>query len=135
MADIQEYTFEGEVSYAFIIKPNRYGKYSMNFYPKSDADRKAVKATGLRNSVKEDDRGFYYTFRSEIAPSVTDSKGEPVKDFIGDGSSVKATLTVERFTSATHGEITRGKLVGVVVTNLVPYVKKEGTATMGGVPA
>lgn len=128
---IEHYTFSGKIAWAFVSKPNSYGKFSLNFYPKDGEDRKAVKATGIRNGIKEDDgsksgvEGFFYVFRSDAAPSVTDSNGDPVTVLVGNGSEADITISVEKFMTKDYGEVTRSKLVSVVLTTLIPYEKKE----------
>lgn len=126
---IQEYEFEGTVKWAQVQRPDKkYGDYRLQFYP-GDADtRKAVKATGTMCKVKEDDDGFFYTFRSEIQPSVTDAAGNPFAQLIGNGSSAAVRITVEKFVSQQHGDVARTKLKAVIVTKLIPYEKKETPA-------
>lgn len=115
--------FTGMTKWAKVYKPDeKYGKYSLNFYPKDDADRKAIKATGIKNNTKEDDDGFYYVFRSEKAPTVVDNKGEEFDQIIGNGSTITVKLGVESFTSAKWGKVVRSTLLGVKVEELVEYV-------------
>lgn len=127
---ITEYTFEGMLKWAQVQRPDKkYNDYRLQFYP-ADADtRKAVKATGTMCKVKEDDDGFYYTFRSEIQPTVTDMSGNPVTVLIGNGSTAQVTVTVEKFVSKQHGDVARTKLVSVVLKSLIPYERAEPTVT------
>lgn len=123
-----EYLFDGMVKWAHLQSPNKkYGDYRLSFYPKDSDTRKAVKATGTMCGVKEDDDGFYYTFRSEIQPVITDGEGRPITALVGNNSKATIRITVEKFTSAKHGEIARTKLTGVAVTELVPFVPHGST--------
>jgi hypothetical protein len=138
---IENYTFSGKIAWASVTKPNKYDKFSLNFYPQGGEDRKAIKATGIRNGIKEDDgaksgvEGFFYVFRSEAQPSVTDSDGNPVTVLIGNGSEADITISVEKFNTKDYGEVTRSKLVSVVVTKLIPYEKPaEATGTAETLP-
>lgn len=125
-----EYIFDGMVKWAQVQRPDKkYQDYRLLFYPGDAETRKAVKATGTMCKIKEDDDGFFYQFRSEIKPDVTDADGKEFTGLIGNGSKARIRITVEKFTSAKHGDIARTKLTGVVITNLVPYEKKEATVT------
>jgi hypothetical protein len=119
---LNEYTFEGTVRWAFVTNVNQYGKFSLNLYV-DDKTRKAIKATGTKNGLKEDDQGFYYVFRSDEKPVVVDGAGQPVTEIVGDGSKVRIAVTVEKFDSK-HGPNARTKLKTVVVDELVPYESK-----------
>lgn len=131
----QEYEFDGMIKWAQVQSPNqRYGDYRLQFYPKDGSTRKAIKGTGTMCHVKEDDDGFFYTFRSEIQPSVTDTEGNPITAFVGNNSEATVRITVEKFTSAQYGEIARTKLVGLVVTKLVPYTPKKEAETSEELP-
>lgn len=126
-----EYIFDGKVKWAQVQRPDKkYNDYRLLFYP-GDADtRKAIKSTGTMCKIKEDDDGFFYQFRSEIKPTVTDAEGNPFTGLIGNNSDVTVRITVEKFTSPKHGDVARTKLVGVVITKLIPYEKKEAEATV-----
>jgi hypothetical protein len=132
----KEYEFHGKAYYAQVHRPDsRYNDYRIKFYP-ADADtRRAIKATGTQCNVKEDDNGFFYQFKNEIQPTVVDTQGNPVTALIGNGSDVILKIMVEDFVSTKYGEIHRTKFVGLVVTNLIPYEKKEVTATDATLPA
>jgi hypothetical protein len=133
---IQVYEFSGTLKWPFIVNPSpKYNNYSTRFYPRDDATRRAVKATGVRNNTKEDDDGFYYQFRSDEKPMVVMEDGTPVTDLVGDGTEARIQLTVEDFVSAKYGRLFRGKLTGVIITKLVKYEPKEGTVTDASLPA
>lgn len=123
-----EYTFTGTTKYAFVQSANKFGKYSLNLYV-DDKTRKAIKATGTKNGLKEDDDGFFYVFRSDFQPEVIDEAGQNINDIPGDGSSVTVTVTVEPYTSKKFGDGTRTKLRRVLINNLVPYAKPEAIST------
>jgi hypothetical protein len=88
------YQFRGSVTYAYLGTTNKFDKYSLNFFPIDDATRKAVKATGTRCGVKENDKGFFYTFTNLKKPFVI-KDGAPFEEILGDGTVVEIELTVE----------------------------------------
>lgn len=125
----KEYTFEGMFKWAQVQRPDRkYGDYRLTFYPADAPTRKAIKETGTQCHVKEDDDGFFYSFKSEIQPAVTDAQGNPITALVGNGSKGVVRIMVEKFTSAKYGEIARTKLTGVVVTDLIEFVPKTQDA-------
>lgn len=127
----QTYTFKGTASW-LLSKPNKWGKFTMNFYPASAAVRKEVKDTGIRNKINEDDEGnFYYVFRSDTPYPIMHPDGTAVTELVGNRSEVTVRLSVETFESAQHGTVTRSKLEGVVVDKLIPYKKAEEKAQEG----
>ena len=132
----QEYIFEGTFQWAQIQRPDKkYNDYRIKFYPADAAVRKAIKETGTQCHVKEDDDGFFYNFKNEIQPVVTDGDGNPVTALVGNGSTGAVRIMVEKFTSQKYGEIARTKLTGVVIRNLIPYEPKEpGTSTAEQAP-
>lgn len=126
---IKEYTFEGIIEYPHLKAPNKYGKYSLDFFPDGDADRRAIKATGTKCSVKERDNPdssqngkFFFTFTNTEA---VDVKSPDPDVLVGNGSKAKVTITVEDFNSPKWGRVVRTKLVSVVVLNLIPYFKPD----------
>lgn len=121
MTGITQHEFEGSFKWVRKDTPNKWGKYSLSFYPKDAAVRKAVKETGIRNSVKEDDDGFYYDLRSDRPYPVVDASGDEISVLVGNGSSGGITLTVETFQSAQYGLVTRSNVAEVCITNLIPY--------------
>lgn len=134
---VTEYIFEGKLTYPFLQNYNqKYEKYSTNFYPSSPEDRKAIKATGTKCGLKEDDKGdFFYTFTApkDEKPQVTDAEGQPIPAtvLIGNGTEARVKITVEKFTSAKWGDIARTRLVGVVIDKLIEYVKPVASETTG----
>lgn len=125
----QEFTFQGKAKWAQLLNKSKYEDYRLSFYPADDSVRKAIKATGTKCGVKEDDDGFFYTFRSPVQPPVMTKDGAPVTSLIGNGSDVTIKLQVEDFVSPTFGPTARTILLGVTVDNLIPYEKKETSKT------
>jgi hypothetical protein len=125
--------FKGKVSY-LLKRPNKFGKYSLNFYPPSAADRKAVKSTGIQNGVKEDDgarsgvEGWFSTFRSDTPFAVFNSDGSSFSDFVGNGSEVTLKLVVESFDTKDFGRKTRATVDSVVVDKLIEFVPETDAA-------
>jgi hypothetical protein len=126
----QEFYFTGKAAWVS-RKPNKWGKFSFNFYPVDAAGRKAVKDTGIKNKVQEDDgsksnvEGLFYTFRADTLYPITDATGADISDMIGNGSEVTVKLEVETFDSAEHGPQARSKVLGMVINKFIPYVKQE----------
>lgn len=128
------FKFKGKFAYvsknSFTFK-NGDTVWTMNFYPPTAADRKAIKATGIKNDVKEDDgeksgiEGLYYVFRSKEQYPIVDSNGTPLEKLVGNGSEGEITLEVETFVSPKHGPQARSKLLAVKVENLIEYVPEE----------
>lgn len=137
-----EYTFQGKAKYFLFRSLSKYGDNRMNFFPADDATRKAIKATGTKCGVKEDDgskgapEGFFYTFRN--APGKMVIEGVPEGALVGNDSDVTVTISVEQFVSPKFGPTARTLLEKVVVTNLVPYERpanKEQQGVSTDVPA
>lgn len=131
------YTFTGKIAWAhkLFIEDEKYGGYPVSFYPKDDADRRAIKATGIKNEVKEDDgeksgvAGWYYNVRGKEQPVVVDADGNPWDEDtpIGNGTVATIALEVETFKSRKWGEITRSTLRKVRIDELVEYEAPEET--------
>lgn len=118
----QKFTFTGKVKWAQVLKPNKFDKYSLQFYP-SEEDRRAIKATGTRVGIKEDEDGFFYTFRRDPtskfsggAPTVTGNNGK----LIGNGSVCEIELEIYDFKND-FGEGKGTRLNSVKVLELVEY--------------
>lgn len=121
------FSFEGKAEWAFVQKPHpKFDPpiYMLNFYPKDDDTRRAVKATGLRNNVKEGDYGFYYVFRrgADKGPlKVLDKDGQPFTELLGNGSDVKIVMEVYDYPNGRGGRSKAGRLDTVQILNLIPY--------------
>lgn len=96
--------------------------WSFSFYPGDAGTRKAMAATGIKNNLKENDKGFYYTLRSK-EPFPID--GVDAESLIGNGSEATVDLLVETFTSRKYGKVTRSKVVHVTVDKLVEFIPVE----------
>lgn len=124
----QDFYFEGMFKWARVHTPQTFSNgdkvYGLSFYPKDDATRRALKATGIRNEIKEDDDGFFVQLRRKAedgAPMVTDPEGNKIDKLVGNGSRGKVKLNVEEFVSTKYGKVVRSTLVGVIVSELVEY--------------
>lgn len=126
-----EYYFSGKAAW-LNTKPDKWGKFTLCFYPADAETRKAIKDLGLRNQLNEDDgkksgvEGFFYRFKSPGGPFVlTDEAGEPITSMIGNGSDITMKLEVETFTSKDHGEVKRSNVLGIVVNKLIEFVPEK----------
>lgn len=128
--------FSGTAKWAKLKTTNKFGKHSIDLYV-DDATRKEIRALGTRLNTKEDDDGFFYSFRrdpdrtfrdgSKVGPpTVVDKDGNPFDGLIGNGSKVTIKLAVYDFPA---GEVNgqkwvagRGsRLEAVRVDELVEY--------------
>jgi hypothetical protein len=128
-------TFPGTLNF-LMVRQNDYGKYTVDFYPDNADVRRAVKATGIKNGIREDKEGnFYYRFYSTEPFSVCTPDGEPVRVLVGNGSHAQLRLEVEKFESAKHGTVTRSKVIGIVVDKLIEYKRPAAAPTPTELPA
>lgn len=142
MSDVKSFSFEGTVTYCMVRKPNQFGKFSVNFYPKDNETRKAIKATGIRSQLKEDETGFYYTFNRPDVNSFGVKLGAPAVTYeavaydglVGNGSEGVIHVDVETFTSKQYGEVTRGTWVSFDVKKLVEYTPPSAEAPAEATP-
>lgn len=136
---VQVYKFSGKAAYVSKngkqFRPDEPEVFTMRLYPETAADRKAIKATGVKNEIKEDDgaksgvEGFYYTLRANEAYPIVDTEGNELDKLVGNGSDVTVSLEVETFNSPKFGPQARSKLVEVMVTNLIEYIPPETETT------
>lgn len=142
----QEVTFTGKVKYAQVYpgQVNKFGKNSLEFYPKDNETRKAIQALRTRNALKEDEDGFHFTFTKNPQDTrnppivVIDEEGNPVTDSIGNGSEIELTLQTYTWDDRVgkDGEVisagTGARIVRVRILKLVPYQRRvEGGASVG----
>lgn len=123
----QIYVFEGTAKWVK-DKPNKWGKWDLSFYPKDKATHEALKATGVKNKPQVDEDGniLFFILRNDQSPyGILDADGNPLNKLVGNGSAVKVKLWVETFDSPTHGPQARSRLLDVVVTKLIEYVRPE----------
>lgn len=139
----QQATFNGTLRWAFTKRLNKYGKFSVDFYPQDDKIRTAIKGLGAtRLTLKEGDNGFYYTFRldpaSKYAPKevlVQYNDGQKYDGIIGDGTT--ADITVEAYDYDNSFGKGRGiRLLKIEIIRLVEYKGADASlATEPEVPA
>jgi hypothetical protein len=125
---VKSYAFPGAVKYIFADRKDRYDNYSVAFYPSTPEVRRTIKATGIRNSAKEDQDGnWFYSFRSKTPIEIELQDALPDGAYVGHGSEVTLHFTVEDFMSKTWGKVIRSKPVKIVVTKVVPYIPEPKT--------
>jgi len=143
---MKEYIFSGKAAYCSTngrdFNDGKGPKWSMRLYPRTAADRKEIKATGIKNKEAIDDGSaleeglVYFTFRNDKEPyKILDGNGNPVTALVGNGSDVSVKLLVETFNSPKFGPQARSWLTEVVVNNLVPYEPKAPTVEKAELPA
>jgi hypothetical protein len=136
------HTAVGKVRWAQVYTPNRFGNYQISFYPESKEVRKAIKDTGFRGALKEDDDGnFFYNFRRKPTikvkgeevyigpPKVTNASGEVITDLIGNDSIVEITYSIYDYNNSEHGQGKGSRLIAVKVIDLIPYTRSETSVT------
>lgn len=89
-----------------------------------------MQASGIKNILKKDDRGYYINFKrpsvdkkgkTYAPPEVVDAEGKPVTDLIGNGSKGVVKLSLRTFALKTGGKGAAAILDKIKVTELVPY--------------
>lgn len=127
-------TMKGIAKWALLQVPDReYNSYKITLYP-DQASMAKFHQSGLQNKPKQDEDGEHITFRRPVEkvfkgklqemgpPEVKMRDGSPLKDFVGNGSTVEVEIEVYD-TKRGKG----GRLAKVTVDNLVPYEKKSAT--------
>lgn len=129
---VKVYQFDGKLAYVTKngkqFKEDEAPVWTIRLYPRTAADRAAIKATGVKNKVQEDDgsksgvEGLFYTFRSDAPYEIVTPSGEPIEKMVANGSEGIITLSVETFMSPKFGQQARSKLLKVEITNFIEYV-------------
>lgn len=135
---IKTYEFSGRAGYVSrsgrVFKEGEAPVWTLRLYPRTAADRAAIRATGVKNKAQEDDgsksgvEGWYFTFRSKAEYPIVDAAGQPVEKLVGNGSEITVFLEVETFMSQKFGQQARSSVVKVRVDNLIEYVPPTETA-------
>lgn len=115
--------FTGKALFARVHKPSeKMNNYFTGVYV-NDKDRKLIASFGVQNKLREDEKGFSYTFSSPDQPEVTDDKGNSFTEDIGNDSLIQVRVVVSSFYSKKHQtQITKAELKGVRVLSHIPYV-------------
>lgn len=128
----KKYSFIGHVKWAKVFRTNQFGKYEIQFYPDEQV-RKAIKDTGARLTLKEDEDGFYYTLRRDPSnpyspgpPVVVDNLGAPLNKFIGNGSKISVEVEVYDYDNK-FGKGKASRLNKIQVLELVEYAPPESS--------
>lgn len=140
----QVHEFSGKVAYVSKngkqFKPDEPMVWTARLYPDA-ATRKLIKASGLRNEVKEDDgeksgvEGLFYTFRSRDPYEIVDANDQPLDKLVANNSEGTFFVEVETFTSPKHGPQARGTLLTARITNLIEYVPPTEAEDKAELPA
>ena len=136
--------FTGKVRWVQAVDPNKFGKWSVQFYPDTDSleHLRELQAQGIKNQMKKDEEGYNIQISRPLsiqfskgvdtpvtAPKVRDKDKNPIDGrSIGDGSDV--ILTVELYTYKIPQSQQRGKAIrfyGLTVQELVPKAVVETT--------
>lgn len=106
--------------------------WGLALYPRTAADRKEIKATGIKNREMIDDgKGIeeglvYFRLRNKTGPyKIVDPQGNEVEALVGNGSEIAVKLAVETFNSPKFGPQARSTVTEVVVMKLIPYAPKD----------
>jgi hypothetical protein len=105
--------------------------WTIRVYPETAQARAAIKATGIKNSAREDTgeisgvQGWYFTFRSKSQPLIVDTNGDIIEAMIGNGSTGRVFLEVDAFVSPSYGKQARSEVKKIVIDNLIEYNPPE----------
>jgi len=137
---------KGKFMYCRVVELNKYGKWSLDFYPDPESLEKLrrLQAEGIKNVIKLDDDGQYHVqisrpptielqkgqMQSVTPVKVRDKDKQPLPDNIRIGNGSEGKVAVEVYTHRVPNSEKRAKamrLYGVEVENLVPFeVTVEG---------
>ena len=135
-SELQDFT--GKIKWARLVQPNKFDKWSVQFYPddKSLERLRELQGEGLKNVFKKDEDGWNVQLSRPTAvelrrgykqpvtpPKVIDKDRVPLEGVqIGNGTD--ATVTLEVYSHPVPNSDKRAKaarLYGVRVDNLVPF--------------
>lgn len=147
--------FKGTVSWVQAVDLNKYGKWSIRFYPDTEGleSIRELQARGIKNIMKKDkdeDGGRYYVqisrppqvefskgvFTPVTPPKIRDKNKQPMDGReIGDGSDV--IVTCEKYGYTVPQSKQKGTAIrfyGLTVLNLIPkaVVEPEPQAEAAG---
>jgi hypothetical protein len=127
---------KGKVTWVQVGNLNRFGKWSLNFYPdETSLNRfRELQLDGLRNQLKKDDTGLFFQIsrppeiefskgvKTPVSPvKVRDKDKQPLEEAIGDGSDVVVTCELYSFrVPNTEKRAVALRLYGITVETLVP---------------
>lgn len=125
---------QGKAKWAKLVRPNKYGKWSLDLYMDQDNIDK-FKSMGVKNHLKKDEEGYYVSFgrptsrvvRGQIIamppPILLDKDNVPtVMDNVGNGSDV--TVKIEHYSYTNPLNKTKEhacRIHAVRIDNLVPF--------------
>ena len=118
--------------------------WNVTVYPDSPSLEiiRELQGDGLKNKLKKDEDGWFVKFKRPTKRTIGGKKvdfeapeltlnGEPLKEFIGNGSDAEVTLEVYKHRTPGGGNSVAARLVSVNVTSLVPYEKQEQNSEEG----
>src|SRR6266576_61753 len=136
--------FTGKVRYVQAVDPNKFGKWSIQFYPDADSleHLRELQAQGIKNQMKKDEEGYNIQISRPLSiefskgvatpvlpPKVRDKDKQPIDGrSVGDGSDVIVTCEYYGYTVPQSKQ--RGKAIrfyGLTVNELVPKAVVEPT--------
>lgn len=136
--------FTGKVRYVQAVDPNKFGKWSIQFYPDANSleHLRELQAQGIKNQMKKDEDGYNIQISRPVSiefskgvatpvlpPKVRNKDKQPIDGrSVGDGSDV--IVTVELYTYKIPQSQQRGKAIrfyGLTVNELVPKEIPETT--------
>ena len=106
------------------------------FYPKPESMEKinALKAEGLKNTIRKDDDGYHLRFGRPVvkksragkvmtfdAPEVVDMNNQPITELLGNGTTGILVLEVYAHGTPGGGSAKAARFAGIKVDNLVPF--------------
>lgn len=143
MPKIKDLYLSGKGKYVRMQTIDKFGKWSFQLYldKPSLSEWKTLKDTyGILNSSKIDEEGEFVRlsrpqkkiFRGVetimTPPEVLNNEGQPITDWIGNGSDLTAKVLLYSFTKQFGGGQGHAiRLEGIKVHNLVPYSSPDKT--------
>jgi hypothetical protein len=111
---------EADIMWAFLTEPNEMsGKYQVDLCNLNAEAVKALESLGITVNNKEG-KGFYITAKSTREIKASDSKGDPIKVKVANGSKASALVGTYSWTWKNKTGISPS-LVDLKITDLIEY--------------
>jgi len=133
------HVYQGKAKWVKPQAPDKYGNWSMVFYPNMDSYNKILelKERGLKSEIKKDEDGYHITFRRPqqkvyagkvkgfAPPQIVGPDGLPFDQLIGNGSDVSVKVEVFSYKTPQGNEGLAARWLALRIDNLIPYETKR----------